>query len=80
METPTAHCPLPTAQHPLWLAAALRKIADAGDCDALAISRPQMAPAFFVHPLPHNWVGNLFDTHPPIAERIRRLERMKVRA
>ncbi|MEX2045730.1 MAG: M48 family metallopeptidase [Chloroflexota bacterium] len=61
---------------PPGLASALRKIA--ADKEALEVANKATASLYFANPLkdaPHAMDG-LFDTHPPIAERIRRLEAM----
>ena len=63
-------------RYPPGLASALRKIA--ADKEALEVANKATASLYFANPLkdaPHAMDG-LFDTHPPIAERIRRLEAM----
>lgn len=63
-------------RYPEGLANALRKIA--ADRDALEVANKATANLYITNPLkdaPH-FMDNLFDTHPPIAERIRRLEAM----
>lgn len=63
-------------RYPEGLASALRKIA--ADPDPLEVANKATANLYIANPLkdaPH-FMDNLFDTHPPIAERIRRLEAM----
>jgi heat shock protein HtpX len=63
-------------RYPAGLASALRKIAD--DKEALEVANKATASLYIANPLkdaPRAFDG-LFDTHPPIAERIRRLEAM----
>jgi len=57
------------------LAAALQKIATASDRIPLPAG-PATAHLWIVNPLRGNWLANLFSTHPPIEERIRRLRGM----
>jgi heat shock protein HtpX len=60
---------------PQSLAAALEKIAYASGRVPLAAS-PATAHLFIVNPLSGSRLANLFSTHPPIEERIRRLRSM----
>lgn len=61
------------SRNPQGLASALRKIA--GDGKQLASASNATAHLYFSNPFKHkNWLSNLFSTHPPIEERIRRLE------
>jgi heat shock protein HtpX len=57
------------------LAAALEKIAVASGRIPLPAG-PATAHLWIVNPLRGNWLANLFSTHPPIDERIRRLRAM----
>jgi len=57
------------------LAAALEKIAVASGRIPLPAG-PATAHLWIVNPLRGNWLANLFSTHPPIDERIRRLRTM----
>jgi len=57
------------------LAAALEKIAVASGRVPLPAG-PATAHLWIVNPLRGNWLANLFSTHPPIEERIRRLRGM----
>ena len=61
--------------HPLYLASALRKLEAANERMPLDAS-PSTAHMFIVNPLSAKGIARLFSTHPPIDERIRRLERM----
>jgi heat shock protein HtpX len=63
---------------PLWLAAALERLAEAaGRVDNTDAERnPATAHLFIVNPLHAHAVDGLFATHPPVAERIRRLRAM----
>jgi heat shock protein HtpX len=65
---------------PLWLAAALEKIAtDAQAIDNHAAERnPATAHLFIVNPLHAHKVNGLFTTHPSTAERVARLRRQAV--
>ena len=60
---------------PASLAAALEKIARASGRIPLPAG-PATAHLWIVNPLHGNWLANLFSTHPPIEERIRRLRAM----
>ncbi|MDD3626644.1 MAG: zinc metalloprotease HtpX [bacterium] len=57
--------------NPLYLASALEKISGYSQAD-LSTAR-NTAHFFIASPLKNNFFGNLFRTHPPIEERIRRL-------
>lgn len=61
--------------HPLYLASALRKLEAANERMPLEAS-PATAHMFIVNPLSATGFQRLFSTHPPIEERIRRLESM----
>ena len=60
---------------PLALASALRKL-DAYNKRVPMQVNPAVAPLFIVQPLLPGGMAGLFSTHPPIADRIARLERM----
>ena len=60
---------------PESLARALEKIAAASERIPLPAG-PATAHLWIVNPLRGNWLANLFGTHPPIEERIRRLRSM----
>ena len=59
---------------PLALASALRKLDAYSKRIPLPVN-PAVAPLFIVQPLLPGGIGGLFSTHPPIADRIARLER-----
>ena len=60
---------------PQSLAAALEKIAAVSGRIPLPAG-PATAHLWIVNPLRGNWLANLFSTHPPIEERVRRLRAM----
>ena len=61
--------------NPLWLANALRKL-HAGSQRVPLNANPATAHMFIVNPLRGGGIVNLFSTHPPIEDRIARLESM----
>jgi len=61
--------------NPLYLASALRKLEAANERMPLDAS-PATAHMFIVNPLSAAGISRLFSTHPPIEERIHRLEQM----
>ena len=63
-------------RYPQGLANALRKIS--ADREPLEVANKATAPLYFTNPLKDRPIqfDRLFDTHPPIEERIRRLEAM----
>jgi len=61
--------------NPLWLANALRKL-QAGSQRVPLDANPATAHMFIVNPLRGGGMVNLFSTHPPMEERIARLEEM----
>jgi len=62
--------------NPLWLASALRKLAMANERIPMvdAERNPATAHLFIINPLRGANLAQLFSTHPPVEERIRRLE------
>jgi heat shock protein HtpX len=68
--------------HPLWLASALGKLEQGARAieNPTADGHPASAQLFIVNPLHGGAMSRLFTTHPPIAERIRRLEAMAAEA
>jgi heat shock protein HtpX len=64
------------AHDPLDLANALRKLEMANERIPLADATPATAHLFIVNPLNSGLFTRLFSTHPPLEERIRRLENM----
>jgi heat shock protein HtpX len=67
-----------TTRYPEELISALRKIEKTGS----VMRRQNTATAhfFFANPLRGHSLTNLFSTHPPIADRIARLEKMETHA
>ncbi len=67
-----------TTRYPEGLVSALRKIERTGS----TLKRQNTATAhfFFANPLKAHSITNLFSTHPPIEERIKRLENMETHA
>ena len=61
---------------PMALASALRKLDRATQVVPSQTASPAFAHLYIVNPLKGETFANLFSTHPPIAERIRRLEEM----
>src|SRR5699024_709110 len=66
------------AGNPLWLASALHKLEQANSARpvASAAAHPATAHMFIINPLSGLDMAKLFSTHPPTAERIRRLQAM----
>jgi heat shock protein HtpX len=62
--------------HPDYLASALRKLEMANERLPMQEAGPATAHLFIVNPLSAEGLTRLFSTHPPIEERIRRLEHM----
>ncbi len=65
--------------HPLYLANALRKLEAANERLPMDAG-PATAHLFIVNPLSAEGISRLFSTHPPIEERIARLEQMATRS
>src|SRR5437773_7898748 len=64
------------SRDPMALASALRKLERASEVVPSQTAKPAFAHLYIVNPLRgQSWAG-LFSTHPPIEERIRRLEEM----
>jgi heat shock protein HtpX len=61
---------------PMALASALRKLERATQVVPSQTAQPAFAHLYIVNPLSGQTLANLFSTHPPIEERIRRLEEM----
>lgn len=61
---------------PLALANALRKLDNGSRMLPMTEARPATAHMFIVNPLTAGGIAQLFSTHPPMEERIARLERM----
>jgi len=64
--------------NPHGLASALEKLDRAAHAYPLPNANPATAHLFIVNPLSAGAIANLFSTHPPIAERIRRLRSMRL--
>lgn len=64
------------AGNPLWLANALRKLEVGVQRRPMEQANPATAHMFIVNPLRGGGFLTLFSTHPPVEERIRRLENM----
>jgi heat shock protein HtpX len=64
--------------HPLWLARALQKIEQlaSGVVNQQAERNPASAHLFIINPLRLGGVDKLFRTHPPTADRVRRLREL----
>lgn len=62
--------------NPLLLANALRKLESANERMPMPDASPSTAHLFIVNPLSAEGIQRMFSTHPPIEERIRRLEQM----
>jgi heat shock protein HtpX len=66
------------ARNPLGLAHALEKLAAGAERLPMQNAKPATAHMFIVNPLAGGSLLNLFSTHPPIEDRIRRLRTMQV--
>ena len=65
------------AHSPMGLADALRKLDSAARHYKMSAS-PNTAHLFIVNPLRGNFLATLFSTHPPVEERIKRLQNLKI--
>ncbi len=63
---------------PMALASALRKLQMGANMRPMQVNE-STAHLFIVNPLRSDFVGNLFSTHPPVEDRIARLEKMAQR-
>ena len=70
------HTGAEVSHDPLALARALRKLQRASEAAPSPIAQPAFAHLYLVNPLSGRSVASLFSTHPPLEERIRRLEAM----
>src|SRR5437762_3748700 len=61
---------------PMALASALRKVERVNQVVSSLTAQPAFAHLYIVNPLSGQTLAGLFSTHPPIEERIRRLEEM----
>jgi heat shock protein HtpX len=64
------------SKQPLSLASALQKLSKANEMKAVNNATPATAHMFIVNPLSRSGLMKLFSTHPPIEERIKRLQEM----
>ncbi|HZV49802.1 MAG TPA: zinc metalloprotease HtpX [Candidatus Dormibacteraeota bacterium] len=64
------------SREPLALASALRKLERATQAVPSQTAQPAFAHLYLVNPLSGRSLAGLFSTHPPLEERIRRLEAM----
>lgn len=64
--------------NPYGLASALEKLDQAARAYPLPNANPATAHLFIVNPLSAGGIQNLFSTHPPMRERIRRLHEMRI--
>jgi heat shock protein HtpX len=64
------------AGHPQGLASALQKLERGAQIVPMQDAKPATAHMFIVNPLTGGGLMNLFSTHPPIAERVKRLREM----
>jgi heat shock protein HtpX len=64
------------AGHPQGLASALLKLERGAQIVPMQDAKPATAHMFIVNPLTGGGLMNLFSTHPPIAERVKRLREM----
>jgi heat shock protein HtpX len=62
--------------NPLYLANALRKLDSANRQLPMQEATPASAHMFIVNPLSGGGIASLFSTHPPMEERVKRLEEM----
>jgi heat shock protein HtpX len=67
-----------TSGDPMALASALQKLERGAEARPLKVAEGA-SHLFIVNPLRGASMGNLFSTHPPIAERVRRLTEMQAR-
>jgi heat shock protein HtpX len=65
--------------NPLFLSEALKKLHTGIACSPMNDANPSTAPLFIMNPFTAKGVLSLFSTHPPIEERIKRLEDLAYR-
>jgi heat shock protein HtpX len=70
------HTGAEVSHDPLALASALRKLERATQVVPSQTAQPAFAHLYLVNPLSGQSLGRLFSTHPPLEERIRRLQAM----
>lgn len=67
------------SENPLYLSGALKKLSAGIALTPMNDANPSTAPLFIVNPFTAKGVLALFSTHPPMEERIKRLEEMAYR-
>jgi heat shock protein HtpX len=70
------HTGAEVSHEPLALASALRKLQRGAEIVPSPVAQPAFAHLYIVNPLSGQTLAGLFSTHPPLEERIRRLEAM----
>jgi heat shock protein HtpX len=70
------HTGAEVSHEPLALASALRKLQRGAEVVPSPVAQPAFAHLYIVNPLSGQTLAGLFSTHPPLEERIRRLEAM----
>jgi heat shock protein HtpX len=70
------HTGAEVSHEPLALASALRKLQRGAEVVPSPVAQPAFAHLYIVNPLSRQTLAGLFSTHPPLEERIRRLEAM----
>ena len=70
------HTGAEVSHEPLALASALRKLQRGSEVVPSPVAQPAFAHLYIVNPLSGKTLAGLFSTHPPLEERIRRLEAM----
>jgi heat shock protein HtpX len=70
------HTGAEVSHDPLALASALRKLQRGSQAAPSAVAQPAFAHLYIVNPLSGQTLAGLFSTHPPLEERVRRLEAM----
>jgi len=63
---------------PLSLASALKKISEASKHRPLMFGNETTAHLFIINPFRKSLLTSIFSTHPPVEERVKRLERLKI--
>jgi heat shock protein HtpX len=70
------HTGAEVSHDPLALASALRKLQRGSQVAPSPVAQPAFAHLYIVNPLSGQTLAGLFSTHPPLEERVRRLEAM----
>ena len=66
-----------TLGDPDALASALAKLETANERRPMNVGSPAQSSLYIVNPFRGSWLASIFSTHPPVAERIRRLKAMR---